>query len=228
MAGIGFQRGRLHMRDPGLTFCKHGRPKDSHQHLSLPQRQRAGRSRSSQVVRASTGPDRSSELLQVSQCLTGAKIPVAEHSKVDQLSMTESKLQDQTPWEQPSELSVSTRLFGCQLSYFVHTDSIQQKKSCWLNTGLSCLLSIESWSVAELEENSLYAIEYLEQVEAALNQRRDEMAACAAREDYSGAAVARDAAQHLELRFRDLQIQQDNEDRTTVRHRLGEQLSPCC
>ena len=47
------------------------------------------------------------------------------------------------------------------------------------------------------------------------------MAACAAREDYSGAAVHRDAAQHLELQYRGLQLQQENEARTTVRHRLG-------
>ena len=51
------------------------------------------------------------------------------------------------------------------------------------------------------------------QVEAALNLQR---------EDYFGAASARDAAQHLELRLRGLQLQQENEDRTTVRHRLGE------
>lgn len=60
------------------------------------------------------------------------------------------------------------------------------------------------------------------QVEVALQQRQLEMADCAAREDYSGAAVARDAARRLELQLRTMQLEQERIDRTTIKYKLGE------
>lgn len=59
------------------------------------------------------------------------------------------------------------------------------------------------------------------QLQAALRQRREEMAACVEREDFSGAAAARDTARLLELHLRDLQLKQEESDRKTVKHRLG-------